>query len=258
MLEEDGQAALALRQTQEALALQEAQDERRRAARVRCAQAHFAQPEAVEVRVVVRRGHLGAWPSPSLHAALCKLCPSWHGEAGEGVQVVGGTAKGQLLVRLPPARVGEALGLEDQVLRLGRAVVELGAVLDPEPVSATLRPDLRPARGWTMRAALVTPTFTKAGEDRAGFEVGRFDEWLLLHMEVLGVSAGQVVRHPQERFYFKGLLCSWGCPVTLRDLTDAQAERVLSCGLGGRRRYGAGCFLLHGDVGVAHVGRAGR
>lgn len=196
------------------------------------------QDPVVEARVQIVGGWLAYGPNPYLHAALCHLVPAWHGDGGEGVQIVGGVAGGGvMLVRLPLSRAGEVDALAHKELRVGSGTMHTGAMH-----LQGIAPPLSPV---TLRAALVAPSFTKKGQDRSGYDEERFRAWVQGWASERGV---QVRVGPQGAITMHNRLKHLGHALDLLRVPPALAVALMSEGLGGRRRMGCGCFVVEGDA----------
>lgn len=197
------------------------------------------EPDAMcELRYPLVRGRLALGPDSRLHAAVCALVSSWHGEDGRGVQIVGGVGEGRcLLVRAPLAKIGQARALEGQEMRVGHTRFLLGT-MQARALPAFLEP-------VTLGAALVCPTFTKSGEGRSGYSEARFGEWLGRALD--GLDVRRVVVGPQGVLMLHGSLYHIGHAVALHDVSPQAARVLLARGLGGKGKMGCGCLLTVED-----------
>lgn len=196
-------------------------------------------PDAMcELRYPLTRGSLDLGADSRLHAAVCAAVPSWHGEDGRGVQVVGGVGDGRcLLVRAPVSKMREAEALEGRLMFVGRKVVTLG------PMQARALPTfLAPV---TLGAWLVSPTFTKSGSDRSGYDAQRFLAWLARSLE--GLEVGCVVVGPQGAIPLHGSLYQLGHALALHGVSPSSARVLLARGLGGKMKMGCGCLMTVED-----------
>jgi CRISPR-associated protein Cas6 len=203
---------------------------------------HFIEEESVvqiELHFHIHGSTLPTLHGYSMYSALCHIQPSFHQADWLGIHTIRGQREGEgvlrlapnsrLRLRLPQDRIGDALLLSGQAIKVGRHTIQIGV---PE-----VRP-LLPAP--SLSARMVTIKGYTEPEPFAGACRRQLDA-----LEVAGeVELG---RRLVQR---AGRATIIGFATRIHNLTPEESLRVQESGLGGRRRMGCG-LLVPCQVAVA-------
>lgn len=206
----------------------------------------------VDLSFSVRGGPIAADHGYSLFAALCRQLPWLHGGEEVGVHPISGTLLGnrqmavgsesRLVLRLPARSIADALPLTGKSLAIDGASLIVGVpTVSPLVPAATLRSRLVTIRGFTDAPAFLDATVRQLA-----------DLGVQATPELLMRQAGRSIQGASDRTAGTGLRRTLrirdrevvGFALQVSGLTAEESIRLQEAGLGGRRRFGCGIFVL--------------
>lgn len=210
-----------------------------------------AAGQVVDLAFRVRGATVAVDHGYALLGAISRVWPEVHGDEAIGVHPIGGRLVGErrlaltegsrLTLRLPAARIAEALRLAGQRLEVDGSMLAVGV-----PTVRTLRPATTLLSRLVVIKGFMEPGVFLEAARRQAVAFGIGGRLALVARSFPGAVEGRTARAAGEpirrtlRIRDKTVV---GFALAATELSAEESLRLQEAGLGGRRRFGCGVFV---------------